>query len=262
MNIIIDNPNKIFSNLNFEYDGINLITASDDNLENNINTLTNQHTADLVLILQNNLALRIRGNSTSLDKQVIIPKTEHLMNENKSYFTAWMQDNDLKYLLPLPVKGQPAILKRGSSRSGQDVILYENYEDACKHAVDGDVVQRAVPGWSELAIHVVARHGKLKDIIVFEHNFSSVTDNKIFIRGHNLRNKDIKIHDFKFTKDIQHILQKMAFDGVACFDGKIENNQLFLFEMNTRIGGSMFFYNHMHHKLKPFLSSIKQAFAA
>ena len=141
--------------------------------------------------------------------------------------------------------------------------MHPHIDDVQNIAGEGVVIQRAIPGMRELAIHVIADQGELVEMVVFEHDFSSVTQDPLYIRGEDVHNKIVsKINNFSHYEDIKHLISKMGYHGVGCFDGKIHDGEIYLFEMNTHIGGSMFFYNHHHGMLEPFLSRLQRQYTS
>ncbi|MEC7030074.1 MAG: hypothetical protein VXW87_00175 [Pseudomonadota bacterium] len=263
LRVLIDNPNGIFSNRCFDQQGVSLITASEQLLKkHSLNKWVVDQDIDIVCIMQNSLAKELRDQLPCDDRRICIPSAHDLKFEDKYYFSEWMKHNGFSHLLPMPTGKGPVVVKYGNDRAGRGVQIHHHIDDVQHVEGEGVVIQRAIPGLRELAIHVIADQGELVEMIVFEHDFSSVTQDPLYIRGEGVHNKIVRqINCFSHYREIKEIISKMGYHGVGCFDGKIHDGKMYLFEMNTHIGGSMFFYNHHHGMLAPFLSRLQHQYA-
>lgn len=258
MKLFLDNPHGVMSNIKNMPARVEIIGLEDSCFYNeNLSNFLDEDETAFAAVLQNDLAVDLRRKGSLLPNKLLIPSERHLMYEDKYYFHRWMLDN-FAHLLPLPVSGLPVVLKKGNDRSGRGVKLYDTYELALSQKDDTCIIQRAIPGAKELAIHFVAVEGEIKKLVIFEHDFSSLIETDYYIRGDGLHNKEINIIESSvFEDDIRAVIQKTGFYGIGCLDAKVFEDKLYILEMNTHLGVSMVFYDHIHQQLFPFLLEAK-----
>src|SRR6185369_1769740 len=91
--------------------------------------------------------------------------------------------------------------------------------------------------------------------VTYKHIFDDLSMDGYYIKGRGLFNKQIQ--KINLQDDFYNILKAMIkmnyFTGNGCIDFKICNGKLLIFEFNTRMGGSLIYFDDLMHDLDDFI---------
>ena len=104
------------------------------------------------------------------------------------------------------------------------------------------VLSEYIPGSREYAFHFLAKHGKILWSGVVEHDHSTADDTP-YVRGQNGADGTSKTSgEFSELRVLYEIIEKLGFTGTGCFDFKVLDGTLKIFELNPRPGYSIAFW--------------------
>ena len=178
-----------------------------------------------------------------VSKKAIIPSNYCIdLCNNKEAFVEHLEKNDLGVFTP-KINGNlsfPYILKKKIGAWGVDTYIIHNSKDELariKEIHSGNYFrQQFIEGREEYAAHVVISN----NTIVFFKALRSIFNEKYFVKGKHYKPVSVTEVDHNHLKStFRDILVSMGYQGVCCFDYKIVNNNLMIFEVNPRYGGSM-----------------------
>ncbi len=196
----------------------------------------------------------------------LIPTRNASDMENKSYFHRWMIENNFSQYLPRDkhISDFPYVLKIGNGHSAKYVHLIKNSTDLHNlniHVEENQYVcQEYINSPFEYVFHFIAQDGTILKALTYKHIFSELSTDGCYIKGRGFFNKDIQRVDLEghYYDVISSIIKKCNFTGVGCIDFKISNSKLFIFEFNSRMGGSLFYFDHILHDLDEFIIALSQ----
>lgn len=190
----------------------------------------------------NYIFLIIRNNN--LDKIFHDDQLKYIdIGNNKKMFYEFITNIGLINYIPTIIDKPtefPVIAKPSYGLSGKDVILiknnleYQNY----KLRVNNPIFQKYISSWYLYTLHILAKDGEIKIGITYRLKLS----HKGIIYCGRIKNYEKilnkKIKDFYVFEEI---IKKLNYSGFACFNFTYEEetNDLKIFEMNPRIGGSL-----------------------
>ena len=96
--------------------------------------------------------------------------------------------------------------------------------------------QRFVPGRKEYATHLLMRDGQAAAHLTVEYAFRSDTP---------IKGKDPSFHRLVACPDLRllvHMLRAIGYEGLCCFNFKVEDGRVQILELNPRFGGSLAHY--------------------
>lgn len=178
-------------------------------------------------------------------------KSIELCND-KSLFNRTLMDNGFERLIPqiggtLPY---PYIVKRRIDEWGKNSHIIR---DARQEQAFSDVLahpdyfrQAVIPGPTEYTTHILFKDQRIVCSLNVEYVFGSETP---------IKGKDTIVYTAlcrcPYLDLFSSILRFLGFEGLCCFNYKVLDNRLFLFEINPRFGGSLcpffsFFLRHLH----------------
>lgn len=160
--------------------------------------------------------------------------------DDKIAFNRFMVDHGFGAYIPntqRPLKF-PYILKKSVDEYGQNTFIIENEMDEQRHAYDLDDLgfysQELVSGKHEYATHIVFRDGRITASLNIRYTFPEDR----YIKGKQkyiCRQVSRTTHPELFAD----ILGKLGFEGICCFNYKVQDGQPMIFEINPRFGGSL-----------------------
>ncbi len=176
-------------------------------------------------------------------RQAIIP-SDHCIDlcNNKESFYKFLVNNNFGMFAPKINTDLdfPYILKKRIGVWGLDILIIYNSQDEQKNLEkiqsDDYFKQELIPGKNEYASHVIMANKKIVFLKTVKYTFQE----NYFVYG--------KYHKPTTSKEVDHshfmqlfedILIAMDFQGICCFDYKIVNQDLMIFELNPRYGGSL-----------------------
>lgn len=184
--------------------------------------------------------------------------------ENKNYFYQWMFNNNFSQYMPRDkhISDYPYVLKTGNGYSARYVHLVKNANDLQQLNLQVEnkqfICQEYIEGLAEYAFHFIAVNGAILKAVTYKHIFSELPANDYYIKGRGFFNKQIEKVDLeaRYYYVMHSIIQKCSFTGIGCIDFKIANNQLFIFEFNSRMGGSLLYFDHILYDLDDFMNTL------
>lgn len=184
--------------------------------------------------------------------QWLLPKLEHARLEDKFFFNSWANNYGLNNLLPKPkaLDEFPYVLKTGNSFSGSHVFYISNDDElsALKfdHKTQDYICQEYIPELVEYVFQFISIDGHIKESVTYKHIFSD-THKQYYIKGtrDGLNDKIAKVELYQdHLKILTRIINDLKYTGCGCIDFKIFQNMIYIFEFNTRLGGSLIFHNN------------------
>jgi glutathione synthase/RimK-type ligase-like ATP-grasp enzyme len=182
--------------------------------------------------------------------------------EDKFFSQQWFKENGYESYLP-PHKhldDYPYILKTSNGTSGKYVYVINNSEDLARIQFDKEkaLSQAIILSPFEYAYHFFAIDGNVIKETTYQHDFSDIIPaNTIYIRGEGCHNNLIKrfklsnAHEALFKK----IILQLNFTGFGCIDFKLIEDNLYILEINSRMGGSVAFYDDKMHDFLDFMKT-------
>lgn len=177
---------------------------------------------------------------------------------DKQRFNAFLAATGFAALVPAVYDGAveyPFIYKKRHDQAGihSKVVLTQAEREAFEGGVDVTEYykQRYVGGRSEYTTHFLNVDGAVR----FDATVKFTFDSDHFVRGVNFEAASIDKTDTPFTQTFRDVLATLAYDGTCCFNYKIEEGRLLIFEINPRPGGSL------RLDLNPYLDAYIEALA-
>jgi predicted ATP-grasp superfamily ATP-dependent carboligase len=153
-----------------------------------------------------------------------------IMNGFESYLPKI--DTNLKY---------PYILKKKTGEKGDDnyVITDVDTEIKYKSLIDNQdyFCQEMVLGTNEYATHILFQDNKIVTSLNVEYIFKNSTP----IKGQD-KVASRRIVKFPYEVIFSEILSSIGFEGICCFNYKINDSNPFIIEINPRFGASLSLY--------------------
>jgi len=114
--------------------------------------------------------------------------------------------------------------------SGSELIHMNNMES------EDFFKQEYIDGQEEYTSHVIVFEKQL----VFLKTLKFTFKDKYFVKGENFKYTSIEeVNHDRFKNIFEDVLVKMNYQGICCFNYKIKNNNLMIFEINPRYGGTL-----------------------
>lgn len=163
--------------------------------------------------------------------------------EDKYQFDLLLTDNGLGHFSPLiekPLRTYPYVLKGKTGEFGNNIFIIKNPDEEAQHqdklTDDSYFLQQYINGEAEYALHFLfdGKHFRYFKEVKYEYGyeFAIKSQNHIPVR-------QLWSDNSQWENEITHILKSIKYHGIGCLNYKIDNNQLFILELNPRIGGSM-----------------------
>lgn len=223
--------------------------------------------------LQSKFSSEYHAQISSLGIPWLLPTYAASEMEDKFKFHAWMHKNKMDHYLPARrhILDFPNVLRIGNGYSAKYVFLIRN--EAELNALDFDIdtgkyiCQEYILGAEEYAYHFIAVNGDIVKQNTYKHFFSDLIQDQYYIRGRGFFNKSIQSGAInpEHDKILKTIVKKLAFTGSGCIDFKIYDQHLYILEFNTRMGGSLIFFDEILNDLDSYLDThivtIRSAFS-
>ena len=173
---------------------------------------------------------------------------------NKSKFVDYMLLNFIEnipktYVLNNKVIDEnfdyPLIYKPQYSTNGRNMIIIKNIEDY-NNIKEKHIIQKFIEDEYEYSMYLICENGKILNHLTIRNKF-----NKYFIKTHNFTTYEI-VKNLNINVIVQ-IIKDVNYNGGACVDFKVENNDIKIFEINPRFGGSLFTCDLFEELMKIFL---------
>lgn len=223
---------------------------------------------DLVLCLdyqlQSKFSSEHRDEFFALNIPWLLPTYAASEMEDKFKFHAWMYKNNWSHCLPgkRHITDYPYVLRIGNGYSAKYVFLIRH--EAELNALDFDIdtgkyiCQEYILGSEEYAYHFIAVNGDIVKQTTYKHFFSELIQDQYYIRGRGFFNTSIQsvVLDPEHDQILRAVIKAIAFTGVGCIDFKIHNQHLYILELNTRMGGSLIFFDAILRDLDAYLNEM------
>lgn len=213
--------------------------------------------------MQSKFSAEHRDEILTLGIPWLLPTYAASEMEDKFKFHAWMHKNNLSDFLPKNkhITDYPYVLRIGNGFSAKYVFLVRN--EAELNSLDFDIdtgkyiCQEYILGAEEYAYHFIAVNGDIVKQNTYKHFFSDLIEDRYYIRGRGFFNTAIESVDLdsEYDQILKAVIKKLAFTGSGCLDLKIHNNHLYILELNTRMGGSLIFFDSVMNDLDSFLAA-------
>ena len=175
----------------------------------------------------------------------IIPKNSvSTICEDKKNFSDFMNNHGFTNYTPLVSDSLsiPFILKKRIDEWGHNAFLIQNEVDLETYKaqlVSQDYFkQEYFFGKEEFTTHFLFKNGELKYYFTLKFEFK----NDSYVKGRQsppFKTATITEHKTDFISLFTDILKALEFEGVGCFDYKLNKGVPKIFEINPRVGGSL-----------------------
>lgn len=197
--------------------------------------LVPQHLTDIVFLNDHDAALR--GT-----KCFIPPLAALNICNDKMQFNNFVIDMGYASLIPKLNDGlaYPYILKKRIDENGSRTrIIHNAAEEKPFHrfiASDHYYRQECVAGCDEFTTHILIVGGQ----VVFHRTFQFTFGEHLFVKGVGCKPAKRKIsRSCPYMGVFTEILNQLEFEGLCCFNYKVADGKLKIFEVNPRYGGSL-----------------------
>ena len=184
-------------------------------------------------------------NSPSALSRCLIPTPDHVRIANdKLLFCRWMIDNGFGDYVPNIIENVeqasfPCIHKAKIGEFGSNSNIIHTKNDL-KHVVettadpDNFFFQNYIFGDTEYATHLISVNGN----ILYKSTMTYTHADTIHVKG-ICSAPTLQIARYNTAPpQIISIIKRMQYTGIACIDFKIEHGQIYVFELNPRMGAS------------------------
>jgi carbamoylphosphate synthase large subunit len=215
--------------------------------ENNINKLIKTHNIDIIIPLSFS-DMELLSNS-NIDCYYLSSKNFDIISmlNDKSKFVKYFMENNLEKYLPKTyyiyldnIKYVyyeniefPAIQKSNIGFGGSNIYIINNSNDIKK--MDNYILQKYIKDNNEYTAHIISKNGN----IIFYKFFKEIHQKDYYIQCGPMNNFEIVDFDINLFKPI---FDKLKYDGACCINFKYINNQIYIFEINPRFGGTLINY--------------------
>jgi carbamoylphosphate synthase large subunit len=181
------------------------------------------------------------SNIKSNNMEFIIKTLNH-----KSNFVNYLKNMNFDIYIPtiydqktLDKNSFPIIIKDNVGIAGIGTEIFKNYEEYLpkfyNKNINDRIIQKYILSDMEYSGHYLCKNGKIIHSIIFEQKTKKYEIKRGSFTNYIISNKLKDIHIF------QQILEKINYNGFCCFDYvyEIDTDNLKIFEMNPRIGGTL-----------------------
>lgn len=199
---------------------------------------------DIVVPLSLHAQKYINNNPALLAPQKALIPSNYCIDlcDDKKLFHDFLLDNGLGTFAP-KVDGDfvfPYILKRKIGAWGVDIYIIHDSKDERENL---DKIQSSkyfkqeyIRGREEYTAHIVIIDNNIVFFKALEFMFSA----NYFVKGKHYKPTTVtEVDHSQFKQTFQNILLKIGYQGICCFNYKIVNQDLMIFEVNPRYGGTM-----------------------
>lgn len=180
----------------------------------------------------------------TLAENHLIPSGDSLaMATNKVSFNRFLIDAGFADLVP-PMGDDatfPAIVKPERGEFGQHCHVVHTPQERAAICADlnaaqiAHFTQTAIPGPLEYTTHYIALDGQVR----FELTLVSDMATPLAVRGKTQQPVSVRQVPTPRPDILERVLARMTYTGTGCFNYKIHQGRLYLFEMNPRFGATL-----------------------
>lgn len=179
-------------------------------------------------------------------KKALIPSNYciDLCNNKKSLYDFLVKNN---FGMFVPKRNSdlifPYILKKKIGVWGIGISIIYNSQDELENwekiQSDDYFREEYILGKEEYTAHVVIKNKS----IVFLKAIKFIFSEKYFVRGKDYEHTTAQeVNHSHFKQTFENILIAIGYQGICCFNYKIVNHNLMIFEINPRYGGSLTYF--------------------
>lgn len=199
---------------------------------------------DLVIPLSIRAQKYINENVGYLKGQKVINPSNKAIDlcDDKEVFSRFLIESGFADYIPKTNDKfcYPYILKKKIGVWGKEVTVITDAECELAHIneIESDEYfrQEYIEGECEYTTHIIIINRK----IVFYKTLKFTFTDRYFIKGKYYRHKFKEIVDHSNFKDLfEVILNTLEYQGICCFNYKLNKDKVKIFEINPRYGGSM-----------------------
>ncbi|MCP4002480.1 MAG: hypothetical protein GY727_16385 [Gammaproteobacteria bacterium] len=162
--------------------------------------------------------------------------------KDKVAFNNYLCDTGYQNYIP-NISGEqkfPYVLKKRVSEFGENIFYIKNASDEHKYqsklSSDEYFKQAYIGGRKEYTTHILIKNKK----IIFQKTLEFDFNDEFYIKGKYYKRMSWKkLETPPFINDFLLILNNLDYEGICCFNYKIHDKQIKLFEINPRYGGSL-----------------------
>jgi len=162
--------------------------------------------------------------------------------DDKEKFHAYLSRNGFQQLLP-SIGGKldyPYVLKKKRGTWGDGIYIISSKKVEMEHInkIESDeyFIQQYIKGKDEYTAHIIIAN---KEIVFFKVLKFTFQD-EYFIKGKDFKSTSVEeIEHSQYKSIFGEILSSMNYEGISCFNYKITDEGLSIFEVNPRFGASM-----------------------
>jgi carbamoylphosphate synthase large subunit len=181
-----------------------------------------------------------------LGRSVLVPDDDTVrICDDKLHFAKHLLASGLGHVVPPlgPDLQYPYVLKARVGEFGVGTTIVENEEQATAMAVDlaseSHFVQASVPGTEEFTTHFVADRGQLRLARTLQFSF----DTTLFVKGRGQpARRRVEVDHSRFDSLLARIVASVGYSGIGCLNYKLVDGVPRVFELNPRVGGSMYLF--------------------
>lgn len=170
------------------------------------------------------------------NKNLLCPNKEIIeLFNNKILFSKFMMDNFINNIPKTVhnINDYPYLAKHKYGIGGKNIFYIQNKNDYLNNKINNNyLLQKYVKSDNVMVGQYICKNGK----IIFKSFYkTNIFDNFIIIKG-----KLNKYNKITFSNDqvIVEIFEKLNYTGFACVDFTFVHNNVIIFEINPRIGGT------------------------
>jgi len=182
----------------------------------------------------------IELNDANINSLFKIETTHLLELDNKKLFSKFVEKYNLKKFVPKyyteTSKEKDLVVLKPHISGFSDGIYKKKLCEVTPRELQKYVVQKYIFNSKEYAGYFVSYNGKITYSFAFERDFG----NGEYIKLHDpcLHEKMVQV-DNDTIKSLEKFLQPYKYTGASCFDYKIVDGKISVFEVNPRLGGSL-----------------------
>ena len=168
-------------------------------------------------------------------RKLLAPSIELLqLTDDKSLFNDFLRNHGYGNYLPGPAVAPPYLLKKRVDAWGMHTRIIPAGETV---AFDPDsyFTQELVPGPIEYVTHILAKRGE----IAFHHSFAYTFTQDRYVKSSACTPQAMHSMDTEHLPLFQSIITDLAFTGFCCFNFKVLDGVVKIFELNPRMGASL-----------------------
>jgi len=162
--------------------------------------------------------------------------------DDKKRFHSYLSENGFQKFIPI-MNGKfdyPYVLKKKVGLWGEGISIISDKKSEIEHIneIESDdyCTQQYIKGKDEYTSHIIV----IAKTIVFFKALKFTFQDEYFIKGKDFTPISVEEVDHEMYKPIfEEILLSMDYEGICCFDYKVTEDGLSIFEINPRFGASM-----------------------